>query len=164
MEIEVVKDIVERKLMKDGKILKSGGKRFRLVEEIQKENEEMNGGVVHDGGEQEPNSEYLDRDQKDETLQETDEEDEPYIDTRIYLSDFSTLMLNALIYRMNKVLGFETMLIISKSGRHLYLLIRASTGDLKVHAQNQGYLLSLEVGYTDIETQPPFSLGKCSTY
>jgi hypothetical protein len=62
---------------------------------------------------------------------------------------------------MNKVLGFETLLLISKSGRDLYLLIRASRGDLRTHAQDQGYLLALDVGYTDLDSQPPFSLEPC---
>jgi hypothetical protein len=68
--------------------------------------------------------------------------------------------MNAIIYRLNKLLGFETMLLISHKGDNLYLLIKASEGDLRVHAQKQKYLLSLEVGYTDLVTQPPFSLGK----
>jgi hypothetical protein len=98
---------------------------------------------------------------KDFSINDTDDMDvEPFIDTKVYLSDFSTLMLNAIIYRLNKLLGFETMLLISHKGDNLYLLIKASEGDLRVHAQKQKYLLSLEVGYTDLVTQPPFSLGK----
>lgn len=95
------------------------------------------------------------------SVHDTDDMDaEPFIDTKIYLSDFTTLMLNAIIYRLNKLLGFETLLLISHKGNNLYLLIKASEGDLREQAQKQEYLLSLEVGYTDLETQPPFSLGK----
>lgn len=95
------------------------------------------------------------------SVHDTDDMDtEPFIDTKIYLSDFTTLMLNAIIYRLNKLLGFETLLMVSHKGNNLYLLIKASEGDLREQAQKQEYLLSLEVGYTDLETQPPFSLGK----
>lgn len=153
-----------KKLLKNGKILDTGGKRFKLIEEMKEEyRSKDHSGVVHEGGEEDryPNEGVQLSDIDNMSGNETDEEEcEPFMDTRMYLADFSTLMLNALIYRLNKVLGFETLLIISKSGKDLYLLIRASPGDLRVHAQNQEYLLSLEVGYTDIETQPPFSLGK----
>lgn len=43
----------------------------------------------------------------------------------------------------------------SKSGRDLYLCIKASTGDLKRHAQNQLYSLTLDIGYSDIKSLEP---------
>jgi len=152
--------------MRNGKVLDTGGKRFKLIEEMEEDYKSQEG-VVHEGGEEMdiPNEGVHVRTIKQMDINDTDDEEvEPYIDTRMYLADFSNLILNALIYRLNKVLGFETLLIISKNGKDLYLLIRASTGDLRVHAQNQEYLLSLEVGYTDIETQPPFSLGKYGNF
>lgn len=159
-ELKLVKDIAMTKLMKDNRILDKGGKRFRPVEEL--ENEKNTGNVVHEGGEnkkEDSDTDGLNLDKLADMVIDA-QDDEEFFDTRMYLSDFSNLILNAIIYKLNKILGFETLLLISKSGEDLYLMIRASDGDLSVHAQNQGYLLSLEVGYTDIETQPPFSLGK----
>lgn len=43
----------------------------------------------------------------------------------------------------------------AKSGKDLYLCIKASTGDLKMHAQNQQYALTLDIGYSDIQSLEP---------
>ena len=85
---------------------------------------------------------------------------DPYVDTRMYCADFSTMILNAMIYRLNRVLGFETCLLMSKTGASLYLLVKGNPGELRLHAQDQEYSLSIEVGYSDLVSQSAFSLGK----
>jgi hypothetical protein len=177
-EIKLIEELCEEFLLApNGKVKNKCGQRFRKVEEFKQEvygenvvkgEEIMNEGGTDDKVEvnAEENADIPDEEVhaasiRNLSINDTDDMDvEPFIDTKIYLSDFSTLMMNAIIYRLNKVLGFETMLLISHKGDNLYLLIKASEGDLRVHAQKQKYLLSLEVGYTDLMTQPPFSLGK----
>lgn len=181
-ELKLVEELCEEFILApNGKVRNKCGQRFRRVEEFkQAVYGEVNGvkeeNVVYEGGVEsavdatdmkyEENADIPDEEVHAASIQnmsihDTDDMDvEPFIDTKVYLSDFSTLMLNAIIYRLNKLLGFETMLLISHKGDNLYLLIKASEDDLRVQAQKQKYLLSLEVGYTDLLTQPPFSLGK----
>lgn len=167
LEKEIVRQIIIDNLTdEDQRVRNTGGGRFKLSEERKAVDSKSSN--FFDGGryEGDENMEYIPNEAgaaqvKEVSVNNTDDEDlDKFIDTRVYLSDLKTMMLNALIYRMNKVLGFETLLLMSRSGKEMYLLIKASNGDLKKHAQDQQYQLSLNVGYTDLDTQPPFSIGK----
>lgn len=184
-ELKLIEELCEEVILApNGKVRNKCGQRFRRVEEfkqavygeanfVEDQNAMYEGGsgnvqsaigvadVQYEENFDIPGEEVHAAQIRNLSINDTDDMDiEPFIDTKVYLSDYSTLMINAIIYRLNKLLGFETMLLISHKGDNLYLLIKASEGDLRVQAQKQKYLLSLEVGYTDLVTQPPFSLGK----
>lgn len=169
-ELNVVKDVVSKKIAtEDGRVLNRCGGRFQRSIHLQNNsNSSASSNDDYEGGKEEENLDIPDESVhagqvREMSVHDTDEEDlDPFVDTREYCADFTTLTLNALIYRLNKILGFQTLLLVSKSGRDLYLLINAGTDDLKRHAQEQHYELGMEVGYTDLHSQPPFSLGKCS--
>ena len=54
-----------------------------------------------------------------------------FIDTQNYKADFQSFIMNVIIYKLTRVLGFDTVLLMSTSGKHLYLLVRAEEKDLK---------------------------------
>lgn len=161
-EVEMVRELIESRLKRDEKVLNKCGGRF--VKTAKTDESRHRQEQVYEGGKEEeiPDESVHAQPINEMSFNESvdDGDVDPFLDTRDYCSDFSSMMLNAIIYRLNKVLGFETLLLMSKSGRDLYLLITASTGDLRTHAQNQDYRLTLEVGYTDLDSLPPFSLGK----
>jgi hypothetical protein len=135
-ELELVKEIILTHLMTDRGVIDNGGGRFKKSEDFN--NDDSQPSQYYEGGKEEDenmgdiNEEVVAGAIEEMSVHNTDTEDiDPFIDSRVYLSDFSTLVLNAMIYRLNKILGFETILLMSNSGRNLYLLIRATTGDLK---------------------------------
>lgn len=66
-------------------------------------------------------------------------EADPFIDTGNYKADFASFMMNTMIYKLTRVLGFDTVLLMSKDGENLYLLIRAEEKDLKKLAHQQEF-------------------------
>ena len=58
-------------------------------------------------------------------------EADPYVDTGNYKADFASFMMNTMIFKLTRVLGFDTVLLMSKDGKNLYLLVRAEEKDLK---------------------------------
>lgn len=113
VEIAAVESVLEA--MKgdsgeDDKLVRRGGKRFVRPDE-------MDGAVEEDED------------------SEAGFEKEPFIDTQKYDADFASFMLNSIIYKLTRVLDFDTVLLLSKSGEHLYLLVRAEEKDLKKLSQ-----------------------------
>jgi hypothetical protein len=83
-------------------------------------------------------------------------EKESYIDSNENMSkDFSNIMLNGIIYKLNKILGFETLLLFSESGEFIYLLIRATEEELRILAQDQDHPLALNLGFSDFSSLDP---------
>jgi len=39
--------------------------------------------------------------------------------------------MNALLYKISRVLGFDSVLLLSKTGKYIFLLIRADDKDFK---------------------------------
>lgn len=157
LEIEQVTDLIKQYLLEsDGRVKNRGGGRFEKNEKVYENrmaNGEASGSMMHDGGDNSNVDENTNFHDINKDLTELDMD--CFIDRKTYLTDISTLFLNAIIYRLNKVLGFETLLLMSKSGKSLYLCIKASYGDLKVHAQIQQYSLTLDIGYSDIASLEP---------
>lgn len=66
-------------------------------------------------------------------------EADPFVDTGNYKADFASFMMNTMIYKLTRVLGFDTVLLMSKDGKNLYLLLRAEEKDLKKLAHQQEF-------------------------
>ena len=171
LELELVESICNNYFVKDnGKIQNKYGGRFKKSEiAVDRKSISSEVELEEEGGDEDDEVPEEGNDQRDVRVFEgdvhLDEEDyDPYVDTKLYCADFSTMILNAMIYRLNRVLGFETCLIMSKTGKYLYLLVKGNPGELRMHAQNQEYSLSLEVGYWDLVSQSAFSLGKFYTF
>lgn len=54
-----------------------------------------------------------------------------FVDTNNYSADYQNFMLNCIIYKVSRVLGFDTVLLLSNNGKYLFLLVRADEKDLK---------------------------------
>lgn len=133
-ELDLVRELVTKHLVKQGEVRNLCGGRFQKAQRT--DDSQRRSGVIYEGGKEEmdiPEEDAHANQVKEMSINDdTNEEDQdPFIDTRVYCADFTTLILNAIIYRLNKHLGFETLLLMSKSGRDLYLLISASPGDLR---------------------------------
>ena len=53
------------------------------------------------------------------------------------------------------MLGFDSVLLLSKTGKYIFLLIRSDDKDLKKLAQQQEYKLWLEIGSSDATSLEP---------
>ena len=78
-----------------------------------------------------------------------------FIDTNNYKADYQSFILNCIIYKLSKVLGFDTVLLLSNNGKHLFLLVRSDEKDLKRLAQQQDFRLKLEIGHSDMISLEP---------
>ena len=105
LELDMVKDLIQDHIMRDDKVLNRGGGRFTVNEE---DGKPVNTAINGENGENDMNVSLIHL--NDETI----EDNEAFLDSKVYLSDFSTLILNGIIYRLNKILGFETLLLLSK--------------------------------------------------
>lgn len=105
------------------------------VEEVLKMMDEEGQGIWrnHGGRFIRQQNELIDYDEDDEIWPEK------YVDSKHYLSDFQSFIINVLLYKLSRVLGFDSVLLLSWTGKYIFLLIRSDDKDLKKLAQSQEY-------------------------
>ena len=67
----------------------------------------------------------------------------------------TTHIINILIYKFSAKLSLDTTLIMSKSGKFLYLVIRSDIKDLKGQAEKIGFNVQMGIGATDLISLEP---------
>jgi hypothetical protein len=63
--------------------------------------------------------------------------------------------MNIIIAKLATILSLKTKLMMSKDGKHLFLLIKADESDITTTAMNIKYNAQLEIGYTDLSSLEP---------
>ncbi|OMJ91300.1 hypothetical protein SteCoe_6192 [Stentor coeruleus] len=69
--------------------------------------------------------------------------------------DFSTLVRNAVFYKLVGSLGLKVRQIVSRGGEYIFLLITADEADLQIEAERTRFNKQLEIALTDIQSLVP---------
>ena len=86
---------------------------------------------------------------------EKNEETGEWNDTSTQARDFSTLIRNVILVKLTRHLGLNARLLLSFSGKKIFIVIFADEADLKTEAERDDYSLQLEVGITDLPSLEP---------
>ena len=69
--------------------------------------------------------------------------------------DFTTLVRNALVYKLVGCLGLKVKQVVSQSGEHIFIVIYADEADLEIEAERVMYSKELEITVTDLHSLVP---------
>lgn len=71
-------------------------------------------------------------------------------DTGVYAKDFTTLLRNAILYKLVGNLGLKVKQIMSQTGEYIFLLLVADEKDLEIEAERVRFNKQLEIAVTDL--------------
>ncbi len=69
--------------------------------------------------------------------------------------DLTSLIINVMLYKFSAVLSLDCKIMMSVSGKILYLCLRSDIKDLKDVAEESGYNIQLAIGATDLLSLEP---------
>lgn len=130
--LEVVREILEE-MSEDQKVKKYKGGRFEKIEEP--EEDENNLEVKKDDKELDLSAKWIDHGSTPR--------------------DVTTLIFNIFLHKINVGLSLESRTMMSVSGSHIYIVVRADEGDLKKTAEASNYTMQLAIGLTDLTSLEP---------
>ena len=76
-------------------------------------------------------------------------------DTGNLCADFYGMIYAVVLQKLNRVLNYDTRSVLSRDGRHIFLLVHADENDLKASAEDQEYNMQLAIGISDLGSLEP---------
>ena len=76
-------------------------------------------------------------------------------DTGNVCADLFGLIFAVLLHKLSRVLNYDTRSVLSRDGKHIFLLVHADENDLKASAEDQEYNMQMAIGISDLGSLEP---------